>query len=78
MQEPGCWPIVSTYNAADPLAWRQWHHWNLAPEIAKLRLPAGKTVLTVHIVTGGQMNLATFDFKKTNRRIEFQRPAVDR
>ena len=58
-------PIVSTYNAADPLAWRQWHHWNLAPGIAKLRLPAGKNVLTVHIVTGGQMNLATFDFKKT-------------
>jgi len=58
-------PIVSTFNAADPLAWRQWHHWNMAPGIAKLRLPAGKSVLTVHIVTGGQMNLATFDFRKT-------------
>jgi hypothetical protein len=57
--------IVSTFNAADPLAWRQWHHWNMAPGIAKLRLPAGKNVLTVHIVTGGQMNLATFDFKRT-------------
>jgi hypothetical protein len=58
-------PILSTYNAADPLAWRQWHHWSMAPEIAKLHLPAGKSVLTVHIVTGGQMNLATFDFRKT-------------
>jgi hypothetical protein len=58
-------PIVSTFNAADPLAWRQWHHWSMAPGIAKLRLPAGKSVLTVHIVTGGQMNLATFDFRKS-------------
>jgi hypothetical protein len=58
-------PIVSTFNAADPIAWRQWHHWNLAPAIAKLRLPAGKSVLTVHIVAGGQMNLATLDFKRT-------------
>jgi hypothetical protein len=57
--------IVSTFNASDPLAWRQWHHWNLAPGIVKLKLPAGKSVLTVHIVTGGQMNLATFDFKKS-------------
>jgi hypothetical protein len=56
--------IVSTFNPADPLAWRQWHHWNIAPAIAKLKLPAGKSVLTVHILTEGQMNLATFDFKK--------------
>ena len=46
------------------LAWRQWNHWNLAPGLARLKLPKGKSVLTVHIVTEGQMNLATFDFKK--------------
>ncbi len=23
-------PIASTYDPADPVAWRQWHHWNLA------------------------------------------------
>ncbi len=55
--------ILSTYNASDPIAWRQWHHWNLAPGIAKVRLPKGKSVLTVHILTGGNMNLAYFDFK---------------
>jgi hypothetical protein len=55
--------IVSTFNAADPIAWRQWHHWNLAPAIMKLKLPAGKSVLTVHILKGGNMNLAYFDFK---------------
>jgi hypothetical protein len=64
--EPATGPltIVSTYDAADPVAWRQWHHWNMAPGIARLKLPAGKSVLTVHIVSGGQMNLATFDFKE--------------
>jgi len=56
--------IASTYDARDPVAWRQWHHWNVAPDIAKLKLHSGKNVLTVHIVTEGQMNLAYFDFNK--------------
>jgi hypothetical protein len=56
--------IASTFDAADPVAWRQWHHWSLAPGIAKIKLPKGKCVITVHILTEGQMNLAIFDFKK--------------
>jgi hypothetical protein len=56
--------IASTFDAADPIAWRQWHHWNVAPGIAKLRLSKGKAVLTVHILTEGQMNLATLGFSK--------------
>jgi hypothetical protein len=65
--EPASGPltIVSTYDPADPVAWRQWHHWNVARGIAKLHLAAGKNVLTIHILAEGQMNLATFDFKKT-------------
>lgn len=55
--------IASTYNPADPLAWRQWHHWNLANDLFKIRLGPNKNVLTVHILTGGNMNLAYFDFK---------------
>jgi hypothetical protein len=55
--------IVSTFNAADPIAWRQWHHWNLARGLVKVRLPKGTSVLTVHIVTEGRMNLAWFVFK---------------
>ena len=58
--------IVSTFNASDPLAWRQWHHWRIALGIAKVRLQAGKSVLTVHILTEGNMNLATFAFRKAN------------
>lgn len=55
--------IVSTYNASDPIAWRQWHHWNLMPALVRLNLPAGKNILTIKIVTEGNMNLAYFDFK---------------
>lgn len=55
--------IASTYDAADPVAWRQWHHWNVARGLMKLHLAAGKNVLTVHVLTEGQMNFAVLDFK---------------
>jgi hypothetical protein len=58
--------ILSTFNSADPVPWRQWHHWNLARNLVQVNLPAGKNVLTVHIVTEGQMNLAWFDFRKAH------------
>ena len=57
--------IQSTFNASDPIAWRQWHHWNIARGLLKLRLPAGRSVLTVHILSGGNMHLAYFDFSKS-------------
>ena len=60
----GALPIISTFDAADVLDWRQWHHWNLAPGIVRMKLPKGKAVLTVHILTEGQMNLATLDFRR--------------
>jgi hypothetical protein len=56
--------IASTFNPSDPIAWRQWHHWNIAPDVLKLRLSAGKSILTVRILTQGNMNLAYFDFKE--------------
>jgi hypothetical protein len=55
--------ITSTFNASDPIAWRQWHHWNVMPAVVNLHLPAGKNVLTLHVLTEGNMNLAYFDFK---------------
>lgn len=55
--------IPSTFDMKDPIAWRQWHHWNLAPHLAQVRLAAGKSVLTVHILSEGNMNFAYFDFK---------------
>jgi hypothetical protein len=56
--------VPTTYDAEDPVAWRQWHHWNLAAKFFKIRLSKGRNVLTVHILTGGNMNLASFEFKQ--------------
>jgi hypothetical protein len=60
--------IISTRTDKDPVAWRQWHHWNVMTNIAEVKLPKGVSVLTVHIVDKGNMNLACFDFnpKKTS------------
>jgi hypothetical protein len=56
--------IASTKDPAEPVAWRQWHHWNLASRLFKVPLSKGLNVLTVHILTEGAMNLAYFDFKQ--------------
>jgi hypothetical protein len=56
--------IASTFNAAEPIAWRQWHHWNVAKDLVHLKLDRGKNVLTVHILTEGNMNLAYFQFRE--------------
>jgi hypothetical protein len=56
--------ILSTRNDKDPIAWRQWHHWNVMTKVATVSLPKGLSVLTVHIVTQGNMNLAYLDFKR--------------
>jgi hypothetical protein len=58
--------IPTTYDAADPIAWRQWHHWNVAKNLVKVQLQAGRNVLTVRILTEGNMNLAYFDFRAGN------------
>jgi hypothetical protein len=62
----GVLTIATTYDGGDAVGWRQWHHWNVARRIAKLHFDAGRNVLTVHILTEGQMNLATLDFKKAS------------
>ena len=56
--------IESTYNPSDPIAWRQWHHWNYAKDISRVMLLKGTNVLTLHIVLEGNMNLAYLDFAK--------------
>lgn len=60
--------IVSTKNDADPVAWRQWHHWNVMKRLAVVSLAKGKHVLTIHILTNGNMNLAYFDFTPAAKR----------
>ncbi|MGB8260815.1 MAG: hypothetical protein WCE75_10715 [Terracidiphilus sp.] len=55
--------IRSTWDPNDPLDWRQWHHWNRAEGFVRLHLTSGRNVITVHIVTEGEMNLAILNFK---------------
>ncbi len=56
--------MTTTFNAAETIPWRNWHHWNVMKNVVEVKLPAGKQLLTVHIVENGNMNLAYFDFKK--------------
>jgi hypothetical protein len=54
--------ISPTYNAADPIAWRQMHHWALAKNFTQLKLRKGVQVLTLRVLTKGHMNFAYLDF----------------
>jgi hypothetical protein len=63
----GALRIPSTFQAKDPVAWRQWHHWNVAHHLVQLRLSAGLNLLTVHTLTEGNMNFAYFAFEKSPR-----------
>src|ERR1700729_26680 len=58
--------IVTTNNPAEPIAWRQWHHWNIMKNLAEVTFPKGVNVLTLHVVSGGNMNFAYLDFKRKN------------
>ncbi|MCU1298275.1 MAG: hypothetical protein JWO91_2553 [Acidobacteriaceae bacterium] len=58
--------VLSTYNASDPIAWRQWHHWNLMQDVTEVRLPKGVNVLTLRVVSQGNMNFAYLEFKRKN------------
>jgi hypothetical protein len=55
--------INSTYDACDTVAWRQWHHWNRTDSLGSITLKEGTHVLTLHIVTNGNMNLDYMDLK---------------
>ncbi|KAF2338343.1 delta endotoxin C-terminal domain-containing protein [Flavobacterium tistrianum] len=54
--------INSTHDDKDPVAWRQWHHWNSSDNIGSITLEKGKQLLTLHIVENGNMNLDYITF----------------
>lgn len=56
-------PLASTFDPAETIPWRQWHHWAVARDSVALALPKGTSVLTVRIVRGGNINLATLLFR---------------
>ena len=59
--------IKSTHNDQDTIAWRQWHHWNGSDSIGTINLKKGTHVLTLHIVSNGNMNLDYLDFGKVGK-----------
>jgi hypothetical protein len=56
--------IASTYNAADSIAWRQWHHWSRINSLTKIELSKGVHTLTLHVVEHGNMNFDYLEFRK--------------
>ena len=56
--------ITSTFNTAEPVAWRQWHHWNVMKDLAQVTLPKGVSVLTVRVLSEGNMNLGCLEFRR--------------
>ena len=55
--------VPSTHRDKDTVAWRQWHHWNCASNLAEVELQKGMHVLTLHIVANGNMNFDWIEFK---------------
>lgn len=58
--------VVSTYDPTEPVAWRQWHHWNKAEGLAVVKLKKGIHTLTLHTVEHGNMNFDYLEFKTIN------------
>jgi hypothetical protein len=54
--------IPSTFVAADTVEWRQAHHWNRITGLGRFHLPAGKQVLTLHILDQPVFNFDYMDF----------------
>jgi len=57
--------INSTHDIRDTVQWRQWHHWNKSDSIGSIMLKKGVHILTLHIITNGNMNLDYLDLEKT-------------
>jgi hypothetical protein len=63
----GAATLEATFNAADPIAWRQMHHWGLMKGLIQVKLHKGVQVLTLRVLTKGHMNFAYLDFKPKSK-----------
>jgi hypothetical protein len=54
--------IPSTRNDKEPIAWRQWHHWNRIDRLTTLPIKMGKHLITLRTVTNGNMNYDFLNF----------------
>ena len=55
--------VPSTRSDKEPVAWRQWHHWNRIDELTTVKLKKGIHVLTLKTVSNGNMNYDYLNFK---------------
>ena len=58
----GTLKVPSTFNMADTLAWRQWHHWNKISFPDQITLRQGVQVITLKTVKNGNMNYDYLEF----------------
>lgn len=58
--------IPSTFDARDPITWRQWHHWNYVDSLTVMHLNKGKRVMKLEISKLGNFNFDYFEFQKVN------------
>ena len=56
--------IPPTFDARDPIEWRQAHHWNRIDRLGRFRLKKGVQVLTLHFLDKPVMNFDYMDFVK--------------
>jgi len=59
----GALHIPPTFVKADPVEWRQWHHWNYIPDLVDITLIKGVRKLTLHTAEMGQMNYDYLNFE---------------
>lgn len=58
--------IPTTFNEADTVAWRQWHHWNYLGNMAEIKLEKGLQTITLHTIENGDMNYDYISFDRIN------------
>ncbi|WP_204524831.1 carbohydrate-binding protein [Confluentibacter citreus] len=55
--------VPTTFHKDDPIAWRQWHHWNYIHDLGTIPLKKGIQTITLLTVAVGQMNYDYLEFK---------------
>ncbi len=55
--------VPTTFDEADTIPWRQWHHWNRT-SLGRIRLSKGPHILKLKTVDHGNMNYDFLEFKK--------------
>ena len=63
----GAITLPTTHNAADLVAWRQWHHWNKAIDGLRLDLQPGLHLVRVQLLAGNT-NLDYIEFSRSRTR----------